>query len=102
MLLAFAQVDHHREAYWVIIGLVFGLIAAAIVRRGAVHALVDVVVGVVGAVAGGLILHAAKHGGLHTLPRLWEDAVAAAIGALVLLLILEVLSHRRADERGIW
>ncbi len=97
-LLAFAKVDGHHILAWLVIGLVAGLLASLVVRGGGLGIVRDVIVGLVGAVIGGLILHAVRHGGSHSLPKLWQEVVVAFVGAVILLFVVKVFT--RADRRA--
>ncbi len=62
----------------------------------------DIVVGLIGAVIGGLILHAVRHGGSHVAVKIWQEIVVAFVGAVILLLVLKVATHggdRRVGRR---
>ena len=66
--LAFAHVDGHHIIAWLIIGLIAGVLASLVVRGTGLGFVRDIIVGLVGAVIGGLILHAVTHGA-HTSVR---------------------------------
>jgi uncharacterized membrane protein YeaQ/YmgE (transglycosylase-associated protein family) len=77
---------------WMVIGLVAGWLASAVVGGG--YGLIgDIVVGVVGAFLGGLIFNRAGWG--TPFGGLAGTIFVAFIGAIVLLLILRLLSRAR-------
>jgi len=79
---------------WLIIGLVAGVVASRVVR-GTGHGIVrDIIVGLAGAVIGGLILHA-ERGGSHSSPSVLVEIVVAFVGAVILLIIV------KASRRGL-
>jgi len=75
---------------WIVIGLVAGWLASAVVGGG--YGLVgDIIIGVVGAFLGGVLFRAF---GIHTpLSGLPATILVAFVGAVVLLLILRLV-HR--------
>jgi uncharacterized membrane protein YeaQ/YmgE (transglycosylase-associated protein family) len=93
-LVAFARVDGHHILAWLVIGLVAGILASLVVRGGGLGFVRDIVVGLIGAVIGGLILHAVTHGA-HTYVKLWKEIVVAFVGAVILLLIVRVFDRSR-------
>ena len=70
---------------WIVLGLVAGFIASKIVNRRGDGVLLDVILGVFGAVIGGWIFRAMGTAGA-TGFNLWS-LVVAVVGAVVLLLI---------------
>jgi uncharacterized membrane protein YeaQ/YmgE (transglycosylase-associated protein family) len=82
----------HHLITWVVIGVVAGALAARVVEGGGLGCLGDLVVGVAGAVVGGVILHAVA-------PDLRYEflgsIVVAFIGAVLLLALLRLLSGGR-------
>lgn len=57
-ILAFARIDGHHVIGWLAIGLIAGALAGMVVRGGGLGFVRDIIVGLVGAVIGGLVLHA--------------------------------------------
>jgi uncharacterized membrane protein YeaQ/YmgE (transglycosylase-associated protein family) len=89
-VIAFVAVAGHHLIAWIVI--VAGALAGRIARgRGLLR---DMIVGLIGAVIGGLILHAVR-GGPHAALKLWQEIVAAVIGATVLLLFLRLATRSR-------
>jgi uncharacterized membrane protein YeaQ/YmgE (transglycosylase-associated protein family) len=60
-------------------------------RSGGVR---DIIVGLVGAVIGGLILHAVR-GGSHASPSVLIEIVVACVGAVILLIIAKAMDRKR-------
>jgi len=92
MVLAFAPIAGHHIITWVIIGLIAGLLAAKIVDGGGMGFLRDTLIGLAGAVIGGLLLHAVR-GGTHASPSILAEIVVAFIGAVILLVIAKAMSR---------
>lgn len=99
-VVAFAPVAGHHIIAWLVIGLVAGLLASLVVRGGGMGFFRDIIVGLVGAVVGGVILHAVRNGGANTTVKLWQEIVVAFIGAVILLFVIKAVSHRGAGSRG--
>ncbi len=98
MLLAFAPIAGHHIITWIVIGLIAGLVAAKIVDGGGMGFVRDTITGLVGAVIGGLILHAVR-GGTHTSPNIIIEIVVALIGAVILLAIVKAMTHGGVRRR---
>jgi uncharacterized membrane protein YeaQ/YmgE (transglycosylase-associated protein family) len=75
---------------WIIIGLVAGWLAARIVDapRGLFR---NLIVGLIGAVLGGFLFEKLN---VHVVPDFWGELITATIGAVVFLLLWQVI--RRA------
>jgi uncharacterized membrane protein YeaQ/YmgE (transglycosylase-associated protein family) len=93
-ILAFAKVAEHHIITWLIIGLIAGALASRVVRGTGLGVVRDVLVGLLGAVIGGLILHAAR-GGAHSSPSVLIEIVFAFLGAVILLIVAKVLRGGR-------
>ncbi len=78
---------------WIILGLIAGFIASKIVNNRGEGVLLDIVLGIVGAVIGGWIFNAFGAAGV-TGFNLWSLLVAV-IGAVVLLWIYHAIAGRR-------
>jgi uncharacterized membrane protein YeaQ/YmgE (transglycosylase-associated protein family) len=92
MVLACAPIAGHHIITWVVIGLIAGLLAAKIVDGGGMGFLRDTLIGLAGAVIGGLLLHAVR-GGTHASPSILVEIVVAFIGAVILLVIAKAMSR---------
>ena len=80
---------------WIVVGIVAGFLAKAVVPgEGPGGILGDLVVGVVGAVLGGWIMNAFGNAGASGI-NIWSIFVAF-LGAVVLLFLLRALTGRRA------
>ena len=93
-ILAFAKVAGHHIITWLIIGLIAGVLASRVVRGTGLGMVRDIAVGLVGAVLGGLILHAAR-GGSHASPSVLIEIVFAFVGAVILLIVAKVMGRGR-------
>jgi uncharacterized membrane protein YeaQ/YmgE (transglycosylase-associated protein family) len=74
---------------WIILGLIAGFIASKIVNRHGEGVLMDIVIGIVGAVIGGWIMAALGGSGVNGFNL--YSMVVAVIGAVVLLLIVHAV-----------
>ena len=79
---------------WLILGLIAGFIASKIVNRQGEGVLVDIVLGIIGAVVGGFLFNAFGAAGV-TGFNLYSMLVAV-IGAIVVLVIYHAIAGRRA------
>jgi len=79
---------------WIILGLIAGFIGSKIVNRTGQGILIDIVLGIVGAIVGGVLFSAVGSTGVTGL-NLWSMFVAV-VGAVVVLLVYHALSGRRA------
>ena len=77
---------------WIILGLIAGFIASKIVNKTGEGALLDIVLGVVGAVVGGWLFHAFGMPGVTGL-NLYSILVAA-LGAVAFLVVYHMITHR--------
>jgi uncharacterized membrane protein YeaQ/YmgE (transglycosylase-associated protein family) len=77
---------------WIILGLISGFIASKIVNRAGEGAILDIVLGVVGAVVGGWLFHAFGAAGV-TGFNLYSMLVAI-VGAVVVLVLYHTLVGR--------
>lgn len=77
---------------WVILGLIAGFIASKIVNKTGEGVLLDIVLGIVGALAGGFLFRLVGSTGV-TGFNLWSMFVAI-IGAVVVLLIKHAITGR--------
>jgi uncharacterized membrane protein YeaQ/YmgE (transglycosylase-associated protein family) len=79
---------------WIILGLVSGFIASKVVNKTGQGFLMDLVLGIVGAIVGGVIFSAFGAGGITGLNL--YSMVVAVIGAIIVLVIYHWVSGRRA------
>lgn len=78
---------------WVIVGLVAGLVARWVVRDDRQGCLYTLVVGVLGALIGGALMQAAGERGIDEFD--FRTMLVAALGATLLLLVLQAIGGRR-------
>jgi len=79
---------------WLVLGLVAGFLASLLVNKQGEGMLMDIVLGVVGAVVGGFIAHFAGFSGI-TGFNLYSILIAIG-GAVVVLLVYHALVRRTA------
>src|SRR5271154_5176888 len=89
----FVEVETHGFIWWIIIGLVAGWIAGHLTRGRGFGCLVDVILGLIGAVIGGWIF---TRLGITTL-GFWGSLAAATLGAIVLVLIARLFAGGAPD-----
>ena len=77
---------------WIVLGLVAGFIASKVVNKSGEGTIVDIILGIVGAVVGGFLFNTFGAAGV-TGFNLWSVAVAA-IGAIVVLVIKHAIMGR--------
>ncbi len=75
---------------WLIIGLIAGWLAGKIVRGTGFGLIGDMVVGIIGAVIAGWLLPRLGVGAIVAQPFI-NDVIYAAIGAIILLVLLRLL-----------
>jgi uncharacterized membrane protein YeaQ/YmgE (transglycosylase-associated protein family) len=78
---------------WIVLGLVSGFIASKIVNRTGEGIILDIVLGIVGAVAGGFLFNLVGATGVNGF-NLWSMFVAV-IGAIVVLTIKHAIDRKR-------
>jgi uncharacterized membrane protein YeaQ/YmgE (transglycosylase-associated protein family) len=79
---------------WIVLGLISGFVASKIVNKAGEGVLMDIVLGVVGAVVGGWLFSVIGHSGVTGL-NLYSVFVSV-IGAVVVLLLYHALFARKA------
>jgi len=78
---------------WIVLGLIAGFIASQLVNRHGGNLLLDIILGVVGAVVGGFLFNQFGAGGVSGL-NLYSMLVAT-IGAVVVLFVYHLIAGRR-------
>ncbi len=78
---------------WIILGLIAGFIGSKIVNKSGEGVLLDIVLGIVGAIVGGFIFSFFGANGVTGLNI--YSLVVAVIGAIVVLVIYHAISGRR-------
>jgi uncharacterized membrane protein YeaQ/YmgE (transglycosylase-associated protein family) len=79
---------------WIVLGLIAGFIASKIVNRAGEGILMDIVLGIVGAVVGGFIFNTFGAAGV-TGFNLYS-MIVAIVGAIILLVIYHAIFGRRS------
>jgi uncharacterized membrane protein YeaQ/YmgE (transglycosylase-associated protein family) len=78
---------------WLVVGLIAGWIGSMIVNRSGEGLMMDIVLGVVGALVGGFVFQSLGHSGVSGI-NLYSVGVAV-IGSIVVLLIYHAVVRRR-------
>ncbi len=78
---------------WLVVGLIAGFIASMIVNRRGEGMVMDIVLGVVGAIVGGFLFNALGHSGATGI-NLYSIFVSV-IGAVIVLMIYHAVVRRR-------
>jgi uncharacterized membrane protein YeaQ/YmgE (transglycosylase-associated protein family) len=79
---------------WIVLGLIAGYIASKIVNKQGEGLVLDILLGVVGAVVGGWLAQAVGMSGVSGLNI--YSLLVAVLGAVVLLVLYHLLIRRRA------
>ena len=82
---------------WIIVGLVAGSLARWVVKDDRSGCVYTLVVGVLGALVGGALMQAIDERGVNELSL--RSIVVAALGACLLLLVLQAIGGRSARRR---
>ncbi len=78
---------------WIVLGLISGFIASKIVNKTGEGILLDIVLGIVGAVVGGWLFSLVGHSGVTGLNI--YSFVVAILGAIVVLFLYHAVVRRR-------
>jgi uncharacterized membrane protein YeaQ/YmgE (transglycosylase-associated protein family) len=78
---------------WIVLGLIAGFVASKIVNRSGEGVLLDILLGIVGAVVGGWLFHAFGMPGVSGLNL--YSVVVAIVGAAVFLVVYHAVMRRR-------
>jgi uncharacterized membrane protein YeaQ/YmgE (transglycosylase-associated protein family) len=78
---------------WIVVGLVAGFLARWIVKDDRAGCLYTLAVGVLGALIGGALMHWSGHEKINDLSL--RSILVAALGAILLLLVLQAIAGRR-------
>jgi uncharacterized membrane protein YeaQ/YmgE (transglycosylase-associated protein family) len=79
---------------WIILGLISGFIASKIVNKSGEGILLDIVLGIVGAIVGGFLF--AQFGGMGVTGFNLYSMFVAVIGAIVVLILYHAIAGRRS------
>jgi uncharacterized membrane protein YeaQ/YmgE (transglycosylase-associated protein family) len=82
---------------WIVLGLIAGFVASKIVNRTGEGVIVDVLLGIAGAMVGGWLFHAFGMRGVNGLNL--YSMVVATIGAAVVLVLYHALFRRSMFRR---
>ena len=80
---------------WIIIGLVAGFIASKIVNKEGQGFVLDLVLGIAGAIVGGLIFSWLGHGVESAFS--WYSLFVAVVGSIIVLVVYHAIAGRRAS-----
>ncbi len=83
---------------WIVVGLVAGLLARWIVRDDRSGCLYTLAVGVLGALIGGALMQASGRSGINEFSV--RSLLVAAVGAVLLLLVLQAIGGRGRSRRS--
>jgi uncharacterized membrane protein YeaQ/YmgE (transglycosylase-associated protein family) len=78
---------------WLVVGLIAGWLGSLLVNRSGEGLVMDIVLGVVGALVGGFIFQALGHSGVTGI-NLYSIGVAV-VGAVIVLLVYHAIVRRR-------
>ena len=78
---------------WIVLGLIAGFIASKLVNKSGEGMLMDIILGVVGAVVGGWLFHTFGMPGVTGLNL--YSLLVAVVGAAVFLIVYHALARRR-------
>jgi uncharacterized membrane protein YeaQ/YmgE (transglycosylase-associated protein family) len=82
---------------WIVVGLIAGGLARWIVKDDRSGCLYTTVVGVLGALIGGWLMHASGRKGVNEFDL--RSILVSALGAVLLLLVLQAVGGRRSGRR---
>lgn len=82
---------------WIVVGLIAGLLARWIVKDDRSGCIYTVMVGIIGALLGGALMNATGRKGVGEFEV--RSILVAAVGAVLLLLILQALAGRSTRRR---
>jgi len=81
--------------WWLIVGLIAGWLTGKIMSGGGYGPLMDIVIGIIGAVAGGFIM---SHLGFAGSGGMLYTIIVAVFGAVVLTLLLRLVTRGRVSQ----
>jgi len=80
---------------WVVLGLIAGFVASKLVNKSGEGVLMDLVLGIIGAVGGGWLFNQFGQPGVTGL-NLWS-VVVAVVGAVIILVLYHAVTGRRTQ-----
>ncbi|HEY9217206.1 MAG TPA: GlsB/YeaQ/YmgE family stress response membrane protein [Phenylobacterium sp.] len=78
---------------WIVLGIVAGFIASKLINKSGSGLIMDLVLGVVGAVVGGFVFEKFGHSGVSGLNL--YSLLVAVIGAVIVLVLYHAVTRRR-------
>jgi uncharacterized membrane protein YeaQ/YmgE (transglycosylase-associated protein family) len=82
---------------WIVVGLIAGFLGRRITGDEKSGCIYTIAVGVIGALIGGALMHAAGHKGINEFDI--RSILVAALGSVLLLLVLQAISGRGSRRR---
>jgi uncharacterized membrane protein YeaQ/YmgE (transglycosylase-associated protein family) len=82
---------------WIVVGLIAGFLGRRITGDEKSGCIYTIAVGVIGALIGGALMHAAGHKGINEFDI--RSVLVAALGSVLLLLVLQAISGRGSRRR---
>lgn len=82
---------------WILVGLLAGMLARWIVNDDRTGCIYTIVIGVIGALIGGALMNASGKKGVDEFDL--RSVLVSALGAVVLLLVLQAIGGRRPRRR---
>jgi uncharacterized membrane protein YeaQ/YmgE (transglycosylase-associated protein family) len=82
---------------WIVVGLIAGFLGRRITGDDKSGCIYTIVVGVIGALIGGALMHAAGHKGINEFDL--RSILVAALGSVLLLLVLQAIAGRGSRRR---
>ncbi len=82
---------------WILVGLLAGMLARWIVKDDRTGCIYTIVIGVIGALIGGALMNASGKKGVDEFDL--RSVLVSALGAVVLLLVLQAIGGRRTRRR---
>ncbi|HVS77418.1 MAG TPA: GlsB/YeaQ/YmgE family stress response membrane protein [Steroidobacteraceae bacterium] len=79
---------------WIVLGLIAGFVASKIVNKRGEGLLLDIILGIIGALVGGWLFHAFGAAGVSGLNL--YSLLVAVVGAIVVLVIYHALTGRKS------
>jgi uncharacterized membrane protein YeaQ/YmgE (transglycosylase-associated protein family) len=82
---------------WILVGLIAGFLGRRITGDEKSGCIYTIAVGVIGALIGGALMHAAGHKGINEFDL--RSILVAALGSVLLLLVLQAIAGRGSRRR---
>lgn len=85
----------HGYIWWIIVGLIAGWLTGKLTSGGGYGVLMDIIIGILGALAGGFLM---THLGFAGSGGLIYSIIVAVIGAVILTLLLRLVTRGRVRQ----